>query len=103
MSAQTNNKLGVTAIGVSYLRTLSDIKYAKDIYNSLNASLLTPRERVFMAEVRDSNFAPQVEARYKLVNRLLKKSGIRQVLEIASGFRPGVWSLPKKKTFNMLK
>ncbi|MEK7579086.1 MAG: class I SAM-dependent methyltransferase [Patescibacteria group bacterium] len=38
--------------------------------------------------VKDTRLSPQFEARYKLANRLLKESGITQILEIAAGLSP---------------
>jgi O-methyltransferase involved in polyketide biosynthesis len=75
------NKVAPTAWLVAYRRTLSDIPLGGDIFGLLEKpdisdDLLRPRS------------APQFEARYKLVNKLLKKSNTKQVLELASGLSP---------------
>lgn len=68
-----------TAVVTSYPRTFTDIPYEKDIYKWL---IQNCNEDVTLNKM----MAPDMEARYKLTNTLLNKSGIKQVLEIASGY-----------------
>lgn len=76
-------KIEPTARIVAYRRSLSDIPFAKEIYNlvkdggdPIEPSLLRP------------DLSPQIEARHKIIDRYLDQSGIGQVLEIASGLSP---------------
>lgn len=69
-----------TAILTAYPRTLTDIPYSKDIYNIL-------KEKVEITDnLINDLIAPELEARYKLTDKLLKQSNIQQVIEIASGY-----------------
>ena len=68
-----------TAIVTSYPRIFTDIPYEKEIYNWLESHCNT---EVALYK----NMAPEMEARYKLINKLLDKSNIKQVLELASGY-----------------
>ena len=82
--------IGPTAWRVAYQRTLSDIKYAKEIFDELD-SFVKPSNSVqteYMESAKTSNLAPQFEARYKLINNLLEKNKTSQILEIASGLAP---------------
>ncbi len=78
-----NNKdyedISPTAIVTSYPRIYTDIPYEKDIYNWLKKHC---NENVVLNKM----LAPEIEARYKLINKLLNKCGIKQVLELASGY-----------------
>lgn len=72
-------QISPTAIIASYPRIFTDIPYEKDIYNWL--------EKHCNTEVAlYKNMAPEMEARYKLINKILNKYNIRQVLELASGY-----------------
>ena len=73
-------KIGKTAIMVSYGRTFTDIPYTKEIFKALE------QEAGIAPELLIPEIAPQIEARYKLISKLLKQSGINQIFELASGF-----------------
>ena len=68
-----------TAILTSYPRVFTDIPYEKDIYEWLSKNC---SEEVSLNKL----LAPEIEARYKLINKLLEKQNITQVLELASGY-----------------
>lgn len=68
-----------TAIVTSYPRIFTDILYEKDIYNWLENHC---NEEVTLNKM----LAPEIEARYKLTNKLLDKYRIKQVLELAAGY-----------------
>jgi len=68
-----------TAILTAYPRTLTDIPYASEVFDELSKENI-PNNLIV------EKLAPEIEARYKLINKLLKKSSINQVLEIASGY-----------------
>ena len=72
-------EISSTAIVTSYPRTFTDIPYEKEIYNWLNNHC---EEDVTL----NKTLAPEIEARYKLTNKLLESSNIKQVLELASGY-----------------
>lgn len=72
-------EISPTAIVTAYPRIFTNIPYEKEIYNWL--------EKHCNTEVAlYKNMAPEIEARYKLINKLLDKSNINQVLELASGY-----------------
>ena len=77
-----------TAILTAYPRTLSDIPYAKEVFDELNKHTV-PKNLII------NMLAPEIEARYKLVSRLLKESGVNQVLEIAAGYSTRGFDLTK--------
>lgn len=68
-----------TAIITSYPRVFTDIPYEKEIYNWLSKNC---NDKVNLNKL----LAPEIEARYKLINKLLEKQNITQVLELASGY-----------------
>lgn len=68
-----------TAILTSYPRIFTDIPYEKEIYDWLSKNC---NDEVKLNKL----LAPEIEARYKLTNKLIKKLGIFQVLELAAGY-----------------
>ena len=72
-------KISSTAIVTSYPRTFTDIPYEKEIYEWLNKHC---NEKVTLNKM----LAPEIEARYKLISKLLNDSKVIQVLELASGY-----------------
>ena len=68
-----------TAIVTSYPRIFTDIPYENEIYEWLKEHC---KENVALYK----NLATEIEARYKLTNKLLEKSNIKQVLELAAGY-----------------
>lgn len=83
MKKEINDKdyeeISSTAIVTSYPRTFTDIPYEKKIYNWLS-------KHCNKVAVLYRNMAPEIEARYKLINQLLDNSNIKQVLELAAGY-----------------
>ncbi len=77
------DKIGPTALVVAYRRSLSDIPLAKDIYN-----ILADQGQSVDDDLLRPDLAPEIEARYKIVDRYLDRTGMKQVLEIASGLSP---------------
>lgn len=72
-------EISSTAIVTSYPRIFTDIPYEKEIYNWLEKHC---SEKVTLNKM----LAPEIEARYKLINKLLDKYNIKQVLELAAGY-----------------
>src|SRR5437868_6767563 len=76
-------KIGPTAHIVAYRRSLSDIPLAKEIYDAVKGSAPYVSGDLFRPDL-----APEIEARYRVVDLYLAKSGIHQILELASGLSP---------------
>jgi O-methyltransferase involved in polyketide biosynthesis len=74
-----------TAYLTSYPRIFTDIPYSKEIFTELEHILQQKDGAVVGEELKVKKLAPEIEARYLLVNNLLRKSGVHQVLELASG------------------
>ncbi len=72
-------EISPTAIVTSYPRIFTDIPYEKEIYNWL---VNYCDEKVTLNQL----LAPEIEARYKLINKLLDKYRIKQILELAAGY-----------------
>lgn len=72
-------EISSTAIVTAYPRIFTDIQYEKEIYEWLSKHC---KEEVALYK----NLATEIESRYKLTNKLLEQSGIKQVLEIAAGY-----------------
>lgn len=91
-------KISITAKLVAHFRQYSDIPFAEDVASfvkaeaavqaiaaKLKADEKTPEQQKEM--VKESNWsAPLLEARYKSIVELIQQTGIKQVLELASGF-----------------
>lgn len=69
-----------SAIVTSYPRIFTDIPYEKDIYQWLQSNCKDSNLKL------DKFLAPEIEARYKLTNKLLDNLNINQVVEIAAGY-----------------
>lgn len=68
-----------TAIITSYPRIFTDIPHEKEIYEWLSKN--------YNSEVElNKLLAPELEARFKLANKLIDSLNITQVLELASGY-----------------
>lgn len=81
MNVEDSNyeEISSTAILTSYPRTFTDIPYENEIYQWLSEHCI---EDVPLNKM----LAPEIEARYKLINKLLDNSCIKQVLELAAGY-----------------
>jgi O-methyltransferase involved in polyketide biosynthesis len=69
-----------TAITVAYPRIFTDIPYSKEIFNYLKNKIEV--EPYIPKDI----LAIELEARYKLIDRLLKNTKIKQILELAAGY-----------------
>lgn len=96
-------RISPTAWLVTYQRTFSDIPFSQEIFLELQEIIKQTRSTVEIEDVEKSmNFSgitqhrPEPgshmgfiwEARYKIVNHLLKAYRINQILEVASGVSP---------------
>jgi len=80
-------KISPTAKFVAYLRTFSNIPFAKEISEESGA------ERTYQELAGESKeslirFSPYWEARYKATDRIIMQRGITQILEVAAGLSP---------------
>jgi O-methyltransferase involved in polyketide biosynthesis len=86
-TVKKSGDVGLTAMAVAYQRTLSDIPYTKRIFNAaerISASNGGPELPKAMYKIN----AARMEARYKLISKLIMETGTTQILEIASGLSP---------------
>jgi O-methyltransferase involved in polyketide biosynthesis len=74
-----------TAFVTAYPRTFTDIPYSSEIFEGLEAF----RKKEHLPEIGEDQkidrLAPELEARHKLIDKLLAISGATQVLELAAG------------------
>lgn len=85
------DKIGPTAWSVAYQRTLADIKYSKEIFDELASMIASTdlKQRDYFEKSKTSKYSTvRVEARYKLINRILEWQRPVQVFEIAAGLSP---------------
>jgi len=80
-----------TALGPAECRAYTDIPFSREIYEELRR--LSAEGGVIITEQLDTvtmpkEYLPLFEARYKLINRLVRESNSNQILEIASGYSP---------------
>jgi O-methyltransferase involved in polyketide biosynthesis len=85
-----NEKISPTAWMVAKGRTFSDIPFSREIFHEVEK---IGREGVGpdpddIEKITATDLAPRFEARYKIINYLVRGFGFRQVLEIASGLTP---------------
>ncbi|MFA6146429.1 MAG: class I SAM-dependent methyltransferase [Patescibacteria group bacterium] len=81
-------KIIQTAILTAYPRIFTDIPLSKEIFDELERMRKTEGNEEISAELKVSKLAPELEARYKLVDRLLYQNNATQILEIAAGLSP---------------
>jgi len=84
MSDDSRNKVIQTAWLTAYPRIFSDIPFSTEIIDEL----VQVKQKAIPDELRVKKLAPELEARYKLVSRLLCQNNFHQILEIASGLSP---------------
>jgi len=88
-----------TALLVAEGRALSDIPYAKEIYEELLALSLTPPD---IKEGYNLSFIG-FEARYKLLNKIIQERDVTQVLDLAAGFAPRGLDLTRDQKIKVLE
>lgn len=80
-------RISPTAKLVAYYREFSDIEFAKDVSDLIDAKVVT--ESLFSGSsltLQDMMWmAPMLEVRYKSLAEAIKREGVRQVIEFASG------------------
>jgi O-methyltransferase involved in polyketide biosynthesis len=88
-------KISPTAKFVAYLRTFTDIPFAKEIADESGA------ERAYQQLAGESKeslirLSPYWEARYKVTDRIITQRGITQILEVAAGLSPRGLAMTEK-------
>lgn len=68
-----------TALHTAYPLIFTDIPYSQEIFDKLS-------ENGFADSLKNDKLAFELEARHKLIDKFVKESGVKQILEIASGF-----------------
>lgn len=68
-----------TALHTAYPLIFTDIPYSQEIFDRLS-------ENGFEQKLKNDKLAFELEARHKLIDKFVIESGIKQILEIASGF-----------------
>ena len=66
-----HTRVAPTAWGVSYLRTFSDIPFSQEFFDILNKHIQAQGEPDIATKASRDHLAPQLEARYKLVEKLI--------------------------------
>lgn len=84
-------RTNLTAYGVAELRSYSDIPFSAEILEFIKNSTKPDDQLKYPTER-----APQLEARYKLIDRLIVEAKIEQILELASGLSPRGLSMSQK-------
>jgi O-methyltransferase involved in polyketide biosynthesis len=90
-------RISPTAWGIAWRRTFTDIPYSTEIFEQLKQRHAI-NEGDFAKVTVAPELTPMFEARYKLCNKLLEQTGIKQVIEIAAGFAPRGLELTKDST-----
>ncbi|MDE1827603.1 MAG: class I SAM-dependent methyltransferase [Candidatus Micrarchaeota archaeon] len=99
---QETSKVRETNLSPAYLRSLAgDIPYSREIANAINA------QREYELKWKgDSGFfymAPFMEFRYKSITEFVKKTGFKQVLEIAAGWSTRGMEMTEDPTITYLE
>lgn len=81
-------KISQTALLTAYPRIFTDIRFSKEIFDELERARKEKGLSEVPAELKVPKLAPELEARYKLVDRLLRQNSANQILEIAAGLSP---------------
>lgn len=82
------DSISTTAWQIAHRRTFTDIPYSQDIFDEFERMLHEQGNFEIPEELISPQIAPQIEARYKLVSRLLAENSVQQVLELATGLSP---------------
>lgn len=83
-----NPKISPTAWTVAHGRTFSDIPFSKEIFAEAQRIGVEGVDDETAEELTSVDLAPRFEARYKMINHLVRGTELRQILEVASGLTP---------------
>lgn len=96
-------RISPTAWSVAYRRTFSDIPYSQEIFEEMEKIRVKNGDPELPKELKTPEISPQLEARYKLVNNLLRETGAEQIIEVASGFSPRGLELSSNKNIEFVE
>jgi len=82
------DKIIPTAWLTAYPKIFTDIPLSEDIFIALEKIKAKKGEPDITSDFKVSKLAPEIEARYKLITRILKETNIKQALELAAGLSP---------------
>jgi O-methyltransferase involved in polyketide biosynthesis len=85
------DRIGFTADGIAARRTLMDLPFAQDIYDILSSILAGTDEEATLIDALNPDalhLVPFFDARYRLLDELIRATGTSKVLELASGLTP---------------
>lgn len=85
ISNDNYNRIIPTAYLTAYPRTFTDIPYSKEIFAALQQVRQEEGRSILGNDLKVPRLAPELEARYKLINKLLQQFRANQVLELAAG------------------
>jgi O-methyltransferase involved in polyketide biosynthesis len=68
-----------------YGRSFSNIPYAQEMFEELEAIRRQSSDADVLEEMKDTKLGPHFEARHKLINKLIHQTGIKQIIEVAAG------------------
>lgn len=88
LNKNPNEKVSPTAWVIAYRRTFTDIPYSQNIFKELKKIRGSMGNEDIPDEFKTPEIAPQIEARYKLINKFVRESGITQIFELAAGLSP---------------
>lgn len=77
-----HERIAPTALGVAYRRALAEIPFAQEIF----AVLEKDADQSHLEQLKNPQLTPIIEARYRLLSRLAKRTNATQFLELASGY-----------------
>jgi len=93
------NNIAPTAWMIAYIRTFTNIPYSKEVFEACESLRESDVPEIF----KSPEIAPQIEARHKLINKLLNESGINQVIELAAGLSPRGLEMTDNPNFNYIE
>ncbi len=85
ISDTTYNSIIPTGWLTAYGRTFTDIPYSQAMFDELESIRAAAGSVDILEEMKDTKLAPHFEARHKLLDKLIKRTDTKQVLEVAAG------------------
>ncbi len=104
--SDSHERISPTAWIVARQRTFTDIPYSQEVFDGLQAIMRTTwsaEEMEKLESLIEPEITPFMEARVKLVNRILKEKNVKQVLEIAAGFSSRGIEMTKDASINFIE
>jgi O-methyltransferase involved in polyketide biosynthesis len=80
-----HEKVSPTAWATAHARTFTDIPYSKEFFDLLEKKRRELGQQDLSVKMKDTSITLLIEARYKMIDKILRESDSKQILEIASG------------------